>query len=589
MTAGGDQPPQPRRAWSQLLGGVRGRLLALVAAATIPIATIAVNNAWSAFRTAAEDSLRDAVILREVATARHGTAVDGLREILTGIARRPGLLDLPPDQCDRELAALQALAPERYSNFWLLDGEGSLLCSGVPAPRGRNYDELDYVVAIQAARSFVIGQFTVGMITGRAVMPGAAPVLDAEGRLRAIVGGSLFLDFFLRGDRTVPIAQDHDVWLLDVDGTMLPLGTARASSLPPAEVMARMIASPEMSLIGTARDGAPHAWSMVELDPRLRLLAGISMQETQAAAWRAFAQRLLELTLFLVTCLVAILVGVELGVARPLRRLAARVRDWAPGRAFEADPAGAAGPAEVRDLDRTLQSAAGALQDHEAALTNALRQRDLLMAEIHHRVKNNLQVVASLLNLQADRLRSQAARTEFAVARDRVQALATLHRHLYLHQTFERISLRPFLEELSRQLGDALGAGPDSGVDIEIEAKDVEMGSDQAISLALLLTEAVSNAMRHGFPDGRPGRIRISLHIDNGMAQLVVEDDGIGLGAVPADEDGDGDGLGMRLIEGFASHLGGEADISGEGGTRIAVRFPLHGRDEDEGTLRGAV
>ena len=271
-------------------------------------------------------------------------------------------------------------------------------------------------------------------------------------------------------------------------------------------------------------------------------------------------------------------------MSRPLRRLAARVRGWTPGRPLEAD-LDASGPYEVRELDRALLAAAGALQEREAALTSALHQRDLLMAEIHHRVKNNLQVVASLLNLQADRLRSQAARTEFAVARDRVQALATLHRHLYLHQTFERISMRPFLEELSRQLGDALGAGPDSGVAIEIDAEDVEMGSDQAISLALLLTEAVSNAMRHGFPEGHQGRIAISLHVDDGIARLVVQDDGIGLSA--ASTEGDGDGLGMRLIEGFANHLGGVAEISGEDGTRIAVQFPLH-RREPEDTLRGA-
>nr|WP_246521752.1 sensor histidine kinase [Neoroseomonas terrae] len=207
------------------------------------------------------------------------------------------------------------------------------------------------------------------------------------------------------------------------------------------------------------------------------------------------------------------------------------------------------------------------------------------MAEIHHRVKNNLQVVASLLNLQADRLRNPSAQAEFAVARDRVQALATLHRHLYLHQSFERISMRPFLDELSRQLGDALGAGPDSGVRIDIDTEDLEMGSDQAISLALLLTEAVSNAMRHGFPEGRAGRILISLHVEGDTAHLVVEDDGVGLDDAA---DGNSDGLGMRLIEGFAGHLGGEAEITGEQGTRIAVRFPLHRRDIEASARDGA-
>ena len=108
---------------------------------------------------------------------------------------------------------------------------------------------------------------------------------------------------------------------------------------------------------------------------------------------------------------------------------------------------------------------------------------------------------------------------------------------------------------------------------------------DRAISLALLLTEAVSNAMRHGFPDGRHGRIAISLHVEDDAAHLVVEDNGIGL--VDAPENDDGDGLGMRLIEGFANHLGGVAEISGDGGTRIAVRFPLH-HSEAEPTMRGA-
>nr|WP_245211719.1 sensor histidine kinase [Neoroseomonas oryzicola] len=205
------------------------------------------------------------------------------------------------------------------------------------------------------------------------------------------------------------------------------------------------------------------------------------------------------------------------------------------------------------------------------------------MAEIHHRVKNNLQIVASLLNLQAGRLRSPAAQAEFAVARDRVQALATLHRHLYLHHSFERISLRPFLEELSRQLGDALGSGADSGIAIRIAAEDIELSSDQAISLALLITESVGNAMRYAFPDGLGGTIDISLAVQGDEVLLVICDDGVGLGGTEPN----GDGLGLQLIEGFAAHLGGSAEIAGEHGTRIAVRFPIHHRSLED-TLRGA-
>ncbi len=579
MNGGGAVPPR-----TQIFGGVRGRLLALVAAATIPIAGIAGTNAWNAYQSATEQGLRDVVILREVAAARHGAAVGALREVLTGLARNARLLDVTPAACDAELNQLRALMPDRYSNFSVLDAEGRLLCSALPATRGRSFADQDYTKAVRASRNLVIGEFTTGLVSRRAVLPGAAPILDDQGQLRGIVVGGLYLDFFLRTDRAPQAPDESQVWLLDADGSLLPLGSARAMSLPPPETLAHMLAGPGMTRMGAARDGTLHAWSMEELDPRLRLLVGLSMEQTERNARAAFLRRVLELTVFLLACVVAILVGVELGVSRPLRQLAARVREWRPGRPFPAGPT-AGGPQEVRELDRALIAAATALQERETALTAALHQRDLLMAEIHHRVKNNLQVVASLLSLQAGRLRSPAARTEFAVARDRVQALATLHRHLYLHQSFERISLRPFLEELSRQLGDALGAGPGTGVDIAIDAEDVEMASDQAISLALLLTEAVSNAMRHGFPDNRTGTISISLHIEEEMAHLIVADDGVGLGEPSAETDGDG--LGLRLIEGVASHLGGAAEITSDGGTRISVRFPLHRRAPEE-TMRGA-
>jgi two-component sensor histidine kinase len=580
VTAGGSPPPgtQRRARWWQ--GGVRGRLLTLVAAATIPIAVIAGNNAWTAYQVALAQGQRDVLILREVAAARHGAAVGALREMVTGLAADPGLLSQGPEACDAMLARIQALKPERYSNFWVLDGEGVLLCSGLPAPRGRSYADLDYVPTMQRTRAFTLGDFTIGVVTQRAVLPGIAPILGPDGSLRAMVGGSVFLDFLLRSPADAQGVAPHHVWLLDNDGTILPIGRAAASALPAPERLAELSREHDATIQDTARDGRPHAWSVKELESGLHLLVGLPVGEIEAAARNVLERRLIELTLFLLACLAAILVGVEAGVSRPLRRLAQRVRNWTPGRPYTS-PAGGNVPLEVRDLDRALTSAAAALQEREEALTAALKQRDLLMAEIHHRVKNNLQIVASLLSLQADRLRSETARREFAVARDRVQALATLHRHLYMNQSFERMSLRPFLEELSRQLSEALGAGRDGAVAIRIEADDIELGTDESISLALLLTEVVSNSMRHAFPDGRSGTITVSLRAEGEEALLRVSDDGIGMG----DPDDSGDGLGIQLIRGFASHLGGEAEFSGGPGTCVTVRFPLALRAD---TLRGA-
>lgn len=581
MTGGGDRPPAA--SLKGLLSGVRGRLVALVVAAAIPAAGIAAANAWAAYEATLSQRLRDAAILREVASARHGAAVGALRDMLEGVARFTHLPDLSRGACDAELARLRSLKPERYSNFWLLDADGMLTCSGLAAGGRRSSADLDYVRQVQATRRFAVGEFTIGTISGHEVLPAAAPMIAPDGSLRAIVGGGLRLDYLLRDGQAPEDAGVQHVWLLDREGTVLPLGDAPEGFLPRPELLSVMLAAGRATRRGIARDGASYAWSIDQLSPGLELLVGVPMEQTEAAAQRALAQRLVEFAIFLGACILAVLLGVEFGVSRPLRRLAARVRRWAPGRVFEAG-AQAGGPREVHDLDNALRAAAEALQERDAALTGALRQRDLLMAEIHHRVKNNLQVVASLLSLQADRLRTPGARAEFAVARDRVQALATLHRHLYLHQSFERISLRAFLEELSRQLGDAMGAGAEDRISIVIEADDVEMGSDQAISLALLLTETVSNAIRHAFPDGREGTIRITFRTEGDEAFLVVHDDGVGLREASS---AGGDGLGLQLIEGFAAHLGGEAVVTVEDGTCISVRFPLQLRQAEEAP-RGA-
>jgi two-component sensor histidine kinase len=579
VTWGGVQPPsEVRRArWWQ--SGVRGRLLTLVAAATIPVAVIAGHTVWTSYGVDLQRGQRDALVLREVAAARHGAAVDAMKELLAGLAANGDLLGLAPEACDAELGRLRALMPQRYSNFWVLDADGALLCSGLPGERGQSYAHRDYVPILRATRAFTLGEFTRGAVTQRAILPGVAPILASDGTLRAMVGGGLFLDVFLRSERAVPVVGDHHVWLLDEDGSTLPLGSAAGSVLPQPDSLAELLRHRGATIQGPARDGTPHSWSVELLEPGLHLLVGLSDEQTLQTARRTFRQRLIELTLFLLACLAAILVGVERGVSQPLRRLAERVRVWTPGHPY-VPRARDDEPVEVRDLDRALSAAASALQGREQSLSAALQQRDLLMAEMHHRVKNNLQIVASLLSLQADRVRDEAARREFALARDRVRALATLHRHLHTTQTVQRVALRPFLDELSGQLSEALG-GRDSAVVIRIDADDVELGADQSISVALLLTEAVSNAMLHAFPDGRPGTITICLRVVDNEVLLRVIDDGIGLGArTPA-----GDGLGHQLIQGFASHLGGAADITSDEGTCVSVRFPLSAPVE---TLRGA-
>lgn len=209
------------------------------------------------------------------------------------------------------------------------------------------------------------------------------------------------------------------------------------------------------------------------------------------------------------------------------------------------------------------------------------------MQEIHHRVKNNLQIIASLLNLQANRIRQPQARAEFQSARDRVRALATLHRHLYAHEELHTINMRLFLTELCGQLFQAMGETEGKRIALSIEAPEVQVSSDQAVPLALIVTEAVSNAVKYAFPHGRRGHVWVHLAAEGDAATLEVRDDGVGIAAGREEtEAGTRDGLGLTLIRGFARQLGATLTVEEGRGTRYVVRLPLR-RERPEGPNLG--
>ena len=270
--------------------------------------------------------------------------------------------------------------------------------------------------------------------------------------------------------------------------------------------------------------------------------------------------------------------GMMLG-SRPLARLNKRISRWRAGGPFDAGGDRTEDVSLSRDLRLLViafRRATMMLRRQQFRLTTAVDQQELLMQEIHHRVKNNLQIVASLLNLQASRIRQPEARAEFQSARDRVRALATLHRHLYAHGEVHTIDMREFLIELCGQLFQAMGEKAGERLRLDIEAPELKMSSDQAVPLALIVTEAVSNAVKYAFPNGRRGSISVSLTALPDNALLEICDDGVGIPAGRVEtEAGTRDGIGLQLIRGFAKQLGATLQVEEGDGTRYKVSIPL--------------
>ncbi|KAA5610545.1 sensor histidine kinase [Rhodovastum atsumiense] len=549
--------------------------MVLLGVAAIPVVAMAAWISWQNGSMVAAGALERASLVRAAAVARHQMVMTDVAELLASFAARADMLQLAPERCDAVLRSLPGLHPGRYANVGLLDGEGRLRCSALPlpdaVPRGLSMRNDSWYVAARRSGRLVLGSLTRGPVSGRAVLVAALPLPGPDMGM-AIAG--LSVDWLAAPQQVSDYEAGSSLWLVDEAGETIPVAGAATATLPPRPLMQRLFTSAD-PVIGTGRDGVSYAYAGATLTHGLRLLLATPAEADQRAARGVILRRFAGLAVMLAIGIAAVAQGANLAVVIPLRRLARAVGRWRGGGSFA--PGQLEGmPVELRELSASFAQATAALGEREQQLRSALAQQDLLMQEIHHRVKNNLQIIASLLNLQASRIRMPEARAEFQAARDRIRALATLHRHLYAEGELHTINMRSFLTELCGQLLQAVG--DPSRISLTIEAPELQISSDQAVPLALVVTEAVSNAVKYAFPNGRAGHIQVCLTTEGeDRARLVIEDDGVGIPAGRAEtETGVRDGIGLQLIRGFARQLGAPLTVTEDGGTRYELDLTLH-------------
>jgi predicted ATPase/two-component sensor histidine kinase len=200
-----------------------------------------------------------------------------------------------------------------------------------------------------------------------------------------------------------------------------------------------------------------------------------------------------------------------------------------------------------------------------------LAEKDALLHEVHHRVKNNLQLISSLLNLQAERVTDEAVAELFAESRNRVRSMAMVHENLYRAGNFARISMTMHVKTLCGHLAQVYDMGR-LGVDMQIAVDDIQLDMSRAVSCGLIINELVSNALKHAFPDRQGGVLRIDLKaVDGQRCELRVSDDGVGLApgfSVERDET-----LGLRLVHDLVLQLRGGVEVSRLHGTTFTIHF----------------
>ncbi len=206
----------------------------------------------------------------------------------------------------------------------------------------------------------------------------------------------------------------------------------------------------------------------------------------------------------------------------------------------------------------------------EQALRRLLREKEVLMREIHHRTKNNMQVINSLLRLQERQINDERATLALQASRDRIRAMSLIHETLYRSEDLSHIEVSDYLARLGKGLIRAHGAAKAT---ISFEADNMNLHIDAAVPLGLIINELVSNAMEHAFTETSVGEIDVSVHqISDDMIELTLRDNGVGLpeGA----EDTEDRTLGLELVHSLVQdQLGGTLHIARENGTIFTIRF----------------
>jgi PAS domain S-box-containing protein len=207
----------------------------------------------------------------------------------------------------------------------------------------------------------------------------------------------------------------------------------------------------------------------------------------------------------------------------------------------------------------------------ERVVLASLKEKEILLKEIHHRVKNNLQIIASLLSLQSRYITDENVLNALKESQNRVKAMALVHERLYRSENPSEVALSDYLRYLIDNLFRFYGANPQK-VRMTFDAGDVKVDINKAIPIGLIINELVSNSLKHAFPEGKPGELSITVISDGEAIVMIVRDTGPG---IPADFDWrNTKSLGLQLVISLVEQLNGTIELERAGGTTFKIIIP---------------
>lgn len=548
-----------RLGWGPLT--IRVRLGAALAAALAPILLLGAAQSVVAVQREADERRVVLMAAAERSAVAANYRIQGAQIMLHIAATQAGGGD-----CS-SLQRLLVNRPRGYANFMRFDPQGGLVCSVAPVGADPGRGQSGWFQALKGGATSVAVRAPQGVYDREPAVIVGTRETDPHGRFEGVRASIILLSALMPdlSDRSLP--EGAQAAVIDRLGSFLTRSGQTAFTSLPKSVLDAASTGPQF-FDGKDDTGQDRVFTTAPLLGELSLV--LSAPNEGLFSWaklNPLSAVLLPLAAFFLA-LAAVWIVAERVAVRWLHYLDRVAAIYARGR-FTVRPVKAeSGPPEIRALAHSLDVMAQAIAARDHSLLESLAQKDALMREIHHRVKNNLQVISSLLNMQQRALSDPAARDAISDTRQRIGALALIYRALYQGPDLRRVDLHQFLDEL---IGQVLSSDADRNplIRTDLEADELTIDPDKLAPLALFAVEAVSNARKHAFAAG--GVLHVRFRLQGDTATLEIADEGSKIGPPVI-----GEGVGRTLMTAFARQLRGTAEITPNeaGGVTARLTFP---------------
>lgn len=483
------------------------------------------------------------------------------------------VLSQPPGGCSTTLRAVVAPGTP-FTSAQIIAADGRVLCTSALSAGGGD-DPLS-LRGPGADRPMLEATPTDDPSAPR-VIQASSPVWDALGAWTGTVVLSVSPDLLDQAFVMAAPRTDLAVLVFGADGSVLmanPPVARLADILPQGSSLSELAQRGEAVFRGPSGTGGTRTFSVVSLvDPGLFALGSRPVVSSALSALPGLPAATFPALMWAVS-LVAAFLAAELLVTRHIRDLRAAIMRFAQGHRASTDLDMSLAPGEIRDATEAFVQLTETILRDEAELEHSLHQKEGLLREVHHRVKNNLQLIASIISMQMRETRSGEARQLMRAVQDRVISLATVHKDLYLTSDMTEVRADELLPEIVQQVI-TLAAGSGAHIQVETSFSDLMLTPDQAVPLALLLAEVVTHARNEVLGDGGLPHVSVTLARDGLDRALLVVTHGIEPSALVVPGASMQTGLGRQLIDAFAAQLDGEVRFSEISGShRMELRFP---------------